>query len=63
MALRCSFAVMAILLAEILITLGASPNPGLSTWLVGAGEKCLRERWEWLEKLSPIRSKGGTPFI
>ena len=46
MALGCPFAVMAILVAETLITLGASPNPGLSTWLVGAGEKGLGELWE-----------------
>ena len=39
MALRRSLGVVAILLAEMLITLGASPNPGLSTWLVGAAEE------------------------
>ena len=43
MALGCSFAVMAILGAKVLITLGASPNPGLSTWLGRAAEEGLGE--------------------
>ena len=46
MALRCSFAVMAILLAEILITLGASPNPGLSTSSAGRAKKDWGRGWE-----------------
>ena len=53
---------MAILLTKPLITLGVSPNPGLSTWLGRAGEKGFGERWEWLEKLSPIRSKRRHPL-